>query len=220
VKKIRLLLADDHAVLRAGLRALLQAEPDMEIVAEAEDGQQALHKAHETEPDVVLMDLAMPKVGGLPATRRLKEELPEVKVLVLTMYDDETYLRETLEAGASGYVLKRAVDTELLSAIRAVHRGEVFLYPSLTRVLVEELMRKGKGRKKERAGYDLLSQRERQVLMLVAQGYTNQQIADNLFLSVKTVETYRARMMEKLGLRNRAELVRYALRHGLLSAEG
>jgi two-component system response regulator NreC len=215
--KIRLLVVDDHPVVRAGLRTLLGAQPDMEVVGEAADGTTALDRAAQLKPDVVVMDITMEGMSGLAATRELKERMPETKVLVLTMHENEEYLRQMLEAGATGYVLKQAVDTELAVAIRAVHRGEMFLYSSFTRVLLGDL---GQGEEAEEdRSYELLSPREQEVLRLVALGYTNQQIADDLFLSVKTVETYRARVMDKLDLKSRSSLVRYALRHGLLDDE-
>jgi two-component system response regulator NreC len=214
--KIRLLLADDHAVLRSGLRLLLNAEPDMEVVGEAGDGTEALERSLELHPDVVLMDITMGGMSGLAATRVIKDRLPQTKVLVLTMHDDEEYLRQMMEAGATGYVVKRAADTELAVAIRAVHRGEVFVYPSLTKVLLGDLVRKPGEERSQRDSYDLLSAREKEVLRLVALGHTNKQIASELYLSVKTIETYRGRMMRKLGLKSRAGLVRYALGRGLL----
>ena len=215
---IRLLLVDDHAVLRSGLRMLLDAQPDMEVVGEAADGAEAVREALSCRPDVVLMDVAMRGESGLDATRRIKQRAPEVKVLVLSMYDDDSYLRRALEAGASGYALKRAADTELLLAIRAVARDEIYLHPSLTRVLVSDLL----GRDTSDASLDepdapRLTDREVDVLRLVALGHTNQEIADSLYLSVKTVEGYKARLMEKLGLRGRAALVRYAVEAGLLT---
>jgi two-component system response regulator NreC len=217
VDKIRLLVVDDHPVVRAGLRTLLGAQPDMEVVGEAENGTTALEQSAQLQPDVVVMDITMEGMSGLVATRELKKRMPAIKVLVLTMHENEEYLRQMLEAGATGYVLKQAVDTELAVAIRAVHRGEVYLYSSFTRVLLGDL---GQGEEAEDGrSYDHLSPREQEVLRLVALGYTNQQIADELFLSVKTVETYRARVMDKLNLKSRSALVRYALRHGLLDDE-
>jgi two-component system response regulator NreC len=215
---IRLLLADDHALLRSGLRMLLDAQPDMQVVGEASDGTEAVREALKLRPDVVLMDVAMAGAGGLDATRRIKQRAPEIKVLVLSMYDDESYLRRALDAGASGYALKRAADTELLSAIRAVARDEIYLHPVLTRVLVGDLL----GRKPSSAppiadDAPHLTEREVEVLRLVALGHTNQEIADSLYLSVKTVESYKGRLMEKLGLRGRAALVRYAVEAGLLA---
>jgi two-component system, NarL family, response regulator NreC len=217
-KPIRLLLADDHAVLRSGLRALLGAQPDMEVVGEAAEGGEAVREALELQPDVVLMDVAMADGGGIEATRRIKQQAPDIRVLVLSMYDDESYLRRALEAGASGYALKRAADTDLLSAIRAVARDEFYLHPALTRVLVSDLLRRdAPAPPPERPAAPHLTDRETEVLRLVALGHTNQEIADNLYLSVKTVESYKGRLMEKLGLRGRAALVRYAVEAGLLA---
>jgi len=211
-KRIRILLADDHAVLRAGLRALLAAQGDLEVVGEASDGGEAIRLTQTLRPDLVVMDIGMPGVSGIDATARIKRDLPAVKVLILSMHDDRGYLRQVLRAGASGYVLKKAADTELLAAIRAAARGEVFLDPALAKALVEEVMEpQAMGRETPP-----LSDRERDVLRLIAHGHTNQQVADRLCISVKSVETYKARLMEKLGLRGRAELVRYALQHGLL----
>jgi two-component system response regulator NreC len=189
----------------------------MEVVGEVADGEAAIARAIELEPDIIVMDITMGEMSGIRATREIRKQLPESKVLVLTMHDSEEYLRQMLEAGATGYVLKQAVDSELAIAIRAVQRGEVYLYSSFTKVLLGDLAA-GEERPEgqSRDSYDLLSQREREVLRLVALGYTNQQIADQLFLSVKTVETYRERVMSKLDLKSRAALVRYALRRGLL----
>lgn len=214
--RIRVLLADDHAVLRAGLRMLINGQPDMEVVGEAATGEDAWRQAGALRPDIVLLDLTMPGTGGIEATGRIVRDRPGVRVLVLTMHDDIAYLRSVLAAGASGYVLKRSADTELLSAIRITHRGGTYLEPSLAGEVVEETLGR-RGRQGEETARSPLSDREREVLRLVAQGHTNQEIADRLALSVKTVETYRARLMVKLGLRTRADLVRYALSIGLLS---
>lgn len=219
--KIRLLVVDDHPVVRAGLRTLLGAQADMEVVGEADDGQVAIDRAVNLRPDVVVMDITMKGMGGLEATREIVKHLPDIKILILTMHENEEYLRQMLEAGATGYVLKQAVDTELAVAIRAVHRGEIFLYSSFSRVLLGDLAYKEET-EEERSqldSYERLSQREREVLRLVALGHTNQQVADQLYLSVKTVETYRARVMDKLNLRSRSALVRYALQRGLLDDE-
>ena len=216
--KIRVLIADDHAVLRAGLNMLLNTQADMEVIGEASNSDEAVSKTIELVPDVLLLDITMPGPGGIDVIRRVKAtELP-VAILVLTMHEDEGYFREALKAGALGYIPKKAAETELISAIRMVHRGEVFLYPSLTKNLVKELIygdTLDKGIESD--SYDRLSQREKEVLQLVVKGNTNQQIADRLSLSVKTVETYKARMMEKLDLQDRVELVRYALQRDLLT---
>jgi len=218
MKKIRLLVADDHPVVRAGLRMLLSAQLDMEVVGEAVDGTTAIARALDLRPDVVVMDITMEGMRGLAGTREIRRRLPEAKVLVLTIHDSEEYLRQMLEVGATGYVLKEAADVELAVAIRAVRRGEVYIYPSFTRVLLGDLAQEAEMELyAERDAYDLLSQREKQVLRLVALGHTNRQIADQLFLSVKTIEAYRARLMQKLHLKSRSALVRYALRKGLLN---
>jgi len=217
MNKIRLLVADDHPVVRAGLRMLLGAQPDMEVVGEAVDGATAVERALDLRPDVVVMDITMRGTDGLAATREIVKRIPQTKVLVLTMHDSEEYLRQTLEAGATGYVLKQAADTELAVAIRAVQRGEIYLYPAFTRVLLGDLTHdRDTDGQAQRDSYELLSPREKEVLRMVALGHTNRKIADELFLSVKTIETYRARVMEKLNLRTRAALVRYALLRGLL----
>lgn len=210
-KRIRILLADDHAILRAGLRALLATENDLEVVGEASDGAEAIRLTQALRPDVVVMDIGMPGVSGIDATAHIKRELPHTKVLILSTHDDQGYLRQVLRAGASGYVLKRAADTDLLAGIRAAARGEVFLDPAMAKALVEEVI------EPRPATMEIpLSDRERDVLRLIARGHTNQQVADRLCISPKSVETYKARLQEKLGLKGRAELVRYALRHGLL----
>jgi two-component system response regulator NreC len=220
MKKIRLLVADDHPVVRAGLRMLLSAQLDMEVVGEAVDAAAAVARAMELRPDVVIMDITMEGMSSLAATREIRRRIPETKVLVLTIHDNEEYLRQMLEAGATGYVLKQAADIELAVAIRAVHRGEVYIYPSFTRVLLGDLAQDIEmERYAEQDAYELLSQREKQVLRLVALGHTNRQMADQLFLSVKTIEAYRARLMQKLHLKGRSALVRYALRKGLLDAQ-
>ena len=194
----------------------------MEVCAEAADGQQAVAQSAKTAPDIVLLDLKMPGVGGFEALRLIKAQSPTVKVLVLSMYDDESYLRKVLEAGASGYVLKRAADVELLSAIRSVYEGGVYVDPSLSRLMVKGfLSAKPNGAKAAdgKAEEPALSERQRQVLRLLAYGYTSKQIAEEICLSVKTVEGYRARIMEKYGLRSRAALTRYAMEKGLLDDE-
>lgn len=210
---IRVLLADDHALLRAGLRALIDAEPDMTVVGEAGDGAEAVRLAERLRPDVVVMDISMPVMDGLEATRRLGEALPATRVLVLTMHAEEQYLLKVLEVGGSGYVLKASADTELMAAIRVVHSGQAYLYPSATRMLLEAYRM---GEQDDDKPRDHLSEREREVLTLTAAGYSNSEIGARLYLSPKTVDTYRQRIMEKLDLHHRAELVRYALDRGLL----
>ncbi len=211
---LRLLIADDHAVLRAGLRMLLEREPDMSVVGEAADGSDAVRQARTLRPDVVIMDLSMPVSGGVDATRRIRAELPGVRVLVLSQHDDESYLRSALAAGAAGFALKSAADSELLAAIRAVAGGSVYLHPSLTQTMIDEML--DRRAVAGPAADDPLSEREREVLQLVAQGYANHEIAERLVLSVKTVETYRARIADKTGVRSRAALYRYARDRGLL----
>jgi DNA-binding NarL/FixJ family response regulator len=215
LSKIRVLLADDHAVLRAGLRLLVNAQPDMEAAGEARDGTETLAQAEAVQPDVILLDLSMPRGGGLGVLREVRSRAPQARVLVLTMHADEDYLREALRTGAAGYVVKSAADQELLSAIRAVARGEVYIHPSLTRSLLEELLPARDPQRQD--PWEELSEREQQVIRQVALGHTNREIAQQLSLSVKTVETYRARAMEKLGLSSRAQLVEYAVGRGLLS---
>jgi two-component system, NarL family, response regulator NreC len=213
--KIQILVADDHAVLRTGLRMLLDSQPDMRVMGEADNGSQVLHLIETMQPDVILLDLAMPGLGGLEALPQLRKHAPTARILVLTMHDDESYLRQALRDGAAGYVLKRAADTELLSAIRAVMRGEVYVHPSLTRALLDDILPEPNDTSSE--PWDTLSDREREVLLRVARGFTSAKIAEQLNLSPKTVDTYRARGMDKLGLRSRASLVQYALSRGLLT---
>lgn len=212
---IRMLIADDHAVLRSGLRMLLDAQTDIEVVGEAGNGSQVLTLVEVVQPDLVLLDVSMPGLGGLETLPILKKIAPETRILMLTMHDDESYFRQALRDGASGYVLKRAADTELLSAIRAVMRGEIYVHPSLTRILLNDILPETE--QKEPNSWDTLSEREREVLLRVARGFTSAKIADQLNLSSKTVDTYRSRGMEKLGLRSRAALVQHTLSHGLLS---
>ncbi len=214
--RIRILIADDHAVLRTGLRMLIGSQRDLDVVGEASDGDEAVRKAAALRPDVALVDISMPGSGGIKAIERIREAAPATRVVVLTMHDMPAYLRAALAAGASGYVVKRAADSALLAAIRDVHRGRTVLDPALAASVVQSGLRR---RGATTSPATPLSQREREVLELVAQGYTNQQIADHLGLSVKTVETYRARLVEKLGLQSRAELVRYALDSGLFGGE-
>jgi DNA-binding NarL/FixJ family response regulator len=198
---------------------LVNAQTDMEVVSEAADGEKAVQTARETKPDVALLDLTMPRVGGMKALQQIARDCREVKVLVLTMHDDPAYLRSAMAFGASGYLLKRAVDAELIAAIRAVYRGGVYVDPRLASVLVEDM----RGEVSSKAGStrpsNILSRRELQVLRLVARGYTSAEIAKQVFVGVKTIETYRARFAEKLGLRTRSDVVRFAVQMGLLTPE-
>lgn len=219
MQTIRVLIADDHAILRSGLKMLINAQGDMEVVAEAPDGDRAVQAARETRPHVALMDLTMPGSGGMCALEEIARCCPDTRVLVLSMHDDPAYLRSVLAAGASGYVLKRAVDTELLAAIRAVHRGGVFVDPSLAHIFVRDALDKAPAASGAPRSLNILSERERQVLELVAQGYGSQEIAKQILVSVKTVETYRARIAEKLGLRTRNEIIRFAVQMGLLTSD-
>jgi two-component system response regulator NreC len=216
--KARVLLADDHAVLRAGIRLLLNSQPDFDVVSEAASSIEALALAEEIQPDLILLDLSMPGLGGMDALPVLRRRAPNARILILTMHDDPQYLRKALKSGAAGYVLKKAADVELLSAVRAVLRGEVYVHPSMTRSLLEDLITQGDS-SDEMDLWKGLSDREQEVLRLVALGHTSAEIASKLNLSVKTIETYRARGMEKLGLTNRASLVRFTLRNELISPE-
>ncbi len=218
VEKIRILLVDDHVILRAGLRALLGAEPDMEVVGEASEGTEAVARTEQLLPDVVLMDISMPVMDGLEATRRINQAHPEVKVLVLTIHDDEEYLFQILEAGGAGYLVKSSADTELVSAIRAVHQGEAFLSPTAAKRVIEGYLR-AVGRGEEKQSFGELTAREKEILKLIAEGYTNLEIANRLVISVKTVETHRAHILEKLGLHTRADLVKYVRSQGLPDPE-
>jgi DNA-binding NarL/FixJ family response regulator len=213
-EKIRVLLVDDHTILREGIRALLALSKDMEVVGEAADGQAGLEQVAELQPDVVLMDIAMPGLDGLEATRRIKDRHRSVKVLILTQHENREYVFPILKAGADGYVLKKAAGTELVSAIRAVHEGGTFLYPSVARTVVEDYLRPD-GTVGDRR-HPKLTDREIEVLKLVAEGRGNQEIADMLCLSVKTVTGHRTNIMEKLDIHSRTELVKYAIRTGLI----
>jgi len=217
--QIRIFLIDDHSVLRAGLRMLLDAEDDMLVAGEAPSAGQALEKVEDLRPDVILLDISLPEVNGLEAVKLFKEKVPGARVLFLTMHDDEGYLRLALASGAAGYVLKQAANTELLAAIRVVHQGGTYLHPRHRSLLFEtEPAHPAPAAGLENQDYDRLSPREKEILRLIAMGYTNRQAAGELFLSEKTIETYKSRLMTKLGVHSRTELVRYALRLGLISA--
>jgi DNA-binding NarL/FixJ family response regulator len=207
---VRVLIADDHGIVRSGLRLLLERQPDIDVVGEAADGAAARELAVRERPDLAILDVRMPKLTGLQATREIRRQAPDVAVLILSMHDDERYLFEALKAGASGYVLKAQADTELLAAIRAVERGEPFLTPTAQRALIKDVLERGS------SGEEELTPREEEVVKLVAEAHTTKQIAEILHLSEKTVENHRANAMRKLGMRDRVELVRYAIRRGLI----
>ncbi|TMC22361.1 MAG: response regulator transcription factor [Chloroflexi bacterium] len=213
--KIRILLADDHTILRAGLKMMLNAQPDIEVVGEAQDGRQAIQEAQRLQPDIVLMDITMPDVNGIEATKQIKKLLSDIKVLILTMHEHDEYVFQTLRAGASGYMLKEAADTELITALHVIQSGQFYLSPAAQSVMVGDyLQRVRTGEEKD--SYSSLTEREREILKLVAEGLTNNQIAERLIISPKTVDTHRTHIMDKLNLHSRAELVKYAIRRGLL----
>jgi len=215
MSKIRLLLVDDHQIVRAGLRMLFLAEQDMEIVGEADSAEDALQAVRELEPDVVLMDVAMPGMSGIEATRRIKALNPDIAVLALTMHEDEQYFFEMLNAGAAGYMPKRAAPDDLVSAIRVVSQGNVFLYPTLAKMLVKDFLQRSETDPEDKA--EVLTPREREVLTYIADGYTNRQIGAALTISHKTVDRHRENIMRKLNLHSRVELVKYAIEKGLIT---
>jgi len=218
MKKIRVLIADDHVIVREGLRTLLEAQPDIEVVGEATSGEEAVSKAKAIKPDIVLMDISMPGMNGLEATRQIREHSPEVKILALTMHEGDEYFFKILEAGASGYFIKGGSSSELISALQAVWQGHVFLYPTMATKLVSDYMQRVRsGQAKE--SYDGLTNREREILKLIAEGYSNQEIAKRLVLSPSTVQTHRANIMSKLQLHSRTELVKYAIQHGFITLD-
>jgi DNA-binding NarL/FixJ family response regulator len=213
VTPIRVVLADDHTLVRAGIRALLEKLPDVHVVAEASDGREAVHLVTTTQPDVVLMDIAMPGLNGLEATRRLVKEFPAIRVLILSMHKNEEYVWQALRAGAVGYLLKDADLAELALAITAVTRGETYLSPPISKHVIREYVQRVGG---EETGLEQLTPRQREILQLIAEGHTTKMIAQRLGLSVKTVETHRAQMMERLDIHEIAGLVRYAIRMGVV----
>jgi len=215
--KTKVLLVDDHAIVREGVRMILSKEADIDVVGEAADGAQALDIVSKFRPQVVIMDISMPGMGGIEATQLIRTQYPEIQVLALTMHEDESYVFQLLRAGAAGYVLKRAAAQDLVQAVRAAAKGEAFLYPSVARKVVEDYLRRVEtGEERER--YDGLTAREKEILTLIAEGLSNQHIAEKLYISIKTVQTHRAHILEKLGLHDRTELVRYAIRKGLIEA--
>jgi DNA-binding NarL/FixJ family response regulator len=215
---IRVILAEDHTIVRKGLRSLLEGEEDIEVIGEAGDGKEAITLVEQKKPDIVVMDIGMPELNGLEATRRIKKKFPETKVLILTMHTNEEYVFEILQAGASGYIVKKAAPTELVSALRAVKRGESFLSPSISKKVIDEYLQRA-GEAKRRGAFELLTDREREVLQLIAEGNSTRGIAGRLFISTKTVETHRSNLMEKLDLHGTADLTRYAIRMGIVDPE-
>lgn len=211
VPTIRLLLAEDHQIVREGLRSLLSSAEDLRIVAEAHDGAQAAQLAQELGPDVVLMDVGLPGLNGIEATRQIRAARPDIRVLILTMHDDATTVDRALRAGAQGYMLKGCATEELCEAIRAIHRGEVILHPSISQYVLQGYLRGGKGE----PVHDPLTAREREILQLIAEGFTSQEIAERLDIKTKTVQNYRTIILDKLGIETTAGLVRYAMRAGL-----
>ena len=212
--KIKILVVDDHTLMRDGIKAMLSLHDDIEVVGEASEGKEAMELAERLSPDVIIMDIAMPFMDGLEATRRITRKNGKTKVLVLTQYNNREYILSAIKAGAAGYVPKRALGNELVSAIRAVHRGESFLYPTAAAVLIDDYRQKA-----DVEPYDSLTAREREVLKLIAEGYTGREIANLLFISLKTVMGHRSKIMEKLDLHNRAELIKYAVRKGLVNVD-
>ena len=216
MSEIRLLLVDDHEVVRTGLRMLLESQSDIKILAEASTGAEAIQMAREFKPDVVVMDITLPDITGIEATRRLKESQPEIAVVALTIHEDEQYFFEMLQAGASGYVPKRAAPEDLITAIRAAFAGEIYIYPSLAKALVSDYLGRSRSDPQE-ASLEALTPREAEVLELLAEGLSNDEIADNLVISRHTVARHRENLMGKLNLHSRSELVKYAIRKGLIA---
>jgi DNA-binding NarL/FixJ family response regulator len=215
-EKSRIIIAEDHTILREGLRALVSASPDFEVVGEAEDGREAIRRTEQLEPDLVLMDLSMPKMNGMEAIREIKKRQPRTKILALTVHKTEEFILAVLQAGANGYVLKDATSTELMMAIRSVLEGKCYLSPGVSEKVVEGYLEGRKGIKCS-SSWDTLTQREREILKLIAEGYKNKDIADYLYISVKTVEKHRANLMKKLDLHNVSALTAYAMERGLVT---
>ena len=216
--KIRILIVDDHAVVRAGIRLLLDSQPDMEVVGEAQDGREGLAQAQKLKPNVILMDITLPDMGGVETTHAIMEACPEVQIVALTMHEDARYFFQMLRAGASGYVVKGADPSELLSAIRAVAQNKAYLFPSLARKLLDDYLERLEVGE-EGDSYAKLTGREREVLKLIGEGYTSREIAGLLFLSMNTVERHRTNIMDKLGMHNKSQLIRFAIRKGLVKLE-
>lgn len=216
MQKIKVLVVDDHTIVRDGISALLSLSGDIEVVGEATNGSEALQKVSELNPDVVLMDIAMPVMGGLEATRRIHKEFPRTRVLVLTQYDDKEYFFTVIESGAAGFISKAAASSELTAGIRSVFKGDSYLSPSVTRLLVENYQQTA-GERNNQDPYNHLTEREREVFKLLAEGYSTQKIAEMLVITPKTVEGHKTNLMAKLGVHNRVELVKYALRKGIIT---
>lgn len=221
MEKIRILLADDHTLIRTGIATLLQTSRDFEVVGEAQDGEEAIEKTKQLRPDVIIIDLSMPKLSGIEATQIIKKEYPDVNVLVLTMHESEEYVYQILKSGAAGYVLKSAGKEELSAAIRAVVRGERFFSPRVSQIMAEGYLRRVDATGEHAQGEDVpLTKREKEILTLVVKGLTNQQIADQLSISPRTVDTHRTNIMQKLDIHDVVNLVRYAIERGIVPAEG
>ncbi len=216
MSKIRVLLAVDHTIVRQGLRALLDTHEDIEIVGEAENGRQAFEKTVQLIPDIVVLDITMPYLNGIEATRQIKKLNLEIKVIVLTVHDSEEYIHQIIQAGASGYLLKESAVSDLVSAINAVNKGDVFLSPTISKVVVKEYIKHTEGESREFDSLDVLTSREREVLQLIAEGHTNREIARLLKLSVKTIDVHRARIKEKLNISDTAGLIKYSIRKGMI----
>ncbi len=217
MRKIKVVVADDHTILRQGIKALLDNQEGIEVVGEAKDGREAIKTIEELLPDVILMDIAMPGLNGLEATRRIKKKFPKVKVVVLTMHANEEYIFQILNAGADGYLVKETAFQDLISAINAVHKGEAFMSPSISKKVMTDYIQRAQGEGK--VGFDTLTTREREILQLVAEGNSNKKIAEALFISPKTVETHRAHIMDKLNIHDRAGLIKYAIRKGMINLD-
>ena len=215
MENIKILIVDDHAIMRDGIRALIDPHDDIEIVGEASEGKEAVEKAQELAPDVVVMDISMAGMDGLEATRRIRKKNPQAKILILTQHDDREYILSAIKAGAIGFVPKKALGPELISAIRTMHKGESFLYPSSTTALISDYLKQAKGEDT----YNHLTAREREILKLIADGQTNREIASMFSLSLKTVLGHRTKLMGKLNLHNRSELIKYAIRKGLIDVD-
>jgi two-component system response regulator NreC len=215
--KVKVLVVDDHEVVRQGIKMVLDTDPELDVVGEASSGEEAIEKVRELHPSVVVMDISMPGLSGFEATRRIRQSNPEIQILALTVHDSEAYVFQMLQAGATGYVLKRAPSEEVIQAVKRANAGESVLHPSVAKLLIRDyLTRVERG---EEVSYDTLSDREREILKLIAEGRTNKEIAEMLFLSVKTVQAHRANLMRKLGMHDRTELVKYAIRKGIIGLD-